>query len=428
MPDNSPVANFTTAESSSNLQLNFRRTLTLRWWLLAAVVIAVSSAPTLLDISLPQLPMFAVAGLTAGFNAYLQWRAGADETVGAGELFGQLCVDLVSLAILLYLSGGAANPLISLLLVPVAVAALSLPGRFTAAIALLAVGLYSLLMWQFLPLSVGDAERAARLHLAGMWLTFVVSATMIAWFVARMTASIRERDSRLAAAREQALRDERVVALGALAAGAAHELGTPLATIAVLVGELQREAGMTSEAREDLILMQKQLAVCKGIISGLAERTGNLRPEQLQVQDAGLWLQAVRARWHTMRPRASSKLTLEQTASAPQIVTDATLEQALLNLLNNAADAGAGEIGIALACDEDRLRIVITDDGPGFADEVLARAGRVPMPASTDGAGIGLLLAFSSVERFGGRVVLDNPPGGGGRVSIELPIARRSVT
>jgi hypothetical protein len=107
----------------------------------------------------------------------------------------------------------------------------------------LAVALYTLLMWQFLPLAVADAERAARLHLAGMWLTFVVSAAMIAWFVARMTASIRERDSRLAAAREQALRDERVVALGALAAGAAHELGTPLATIAVLVGELEQDPG-----------------------------------------------------------------------------------------------------------------------------------------------------------------------------------------
>jgi two-component system sensor histidine kinase RegB len=420
------VTNFTTAEGSSNLQLNQRRAVILRWWLLAAVAIAVSSAPTLLDIALPQLPMFAVVGLMAGFNGYLQSRARTDEPVGTSELFGQLCVDLVALAILLYLSGGAANPLISLLLVPVAVAALSLPGTLTAAVALLAVALYSLLMWQFLPLSVANPERAARLHLAGMWLTFVASATMIAWFVARMTASIRERDRDLAAAREQALRDERVVALGALAAGAAHELGTPLATIAVVVGELEREAGLPSEAREDLILVRKQLAVCKGIISSLAERTGSLRPEQLQAQDAGPWLQAVRARWHAMRPQASSRLTLEDTASAPRIVIDATLEQALLNLLNNAADAGTGEIDIALAWDEGKLRIVIRDGGPGFADDVLERAGRVPLPARSGGAGIGLLLAYSAIERLGGRIVLDNPPGGGGRVSIELPIARQS--
>jgi two-component system sensor histidine kinase RegB len=164
-----------------------------------------------------------------------------------------LCVDLVALAILLYLSGGAANPLISFLLVPVAVAALSMPGRLTAVVALLAIAIYSLAhVGVYLPLPVADAERGARLHLGGMWLTFVVSATMIAWFVARMTASIHERDSRLAAAREQALRDERVVALGALAAGAAHELGTPLATMAVVIGELEQEPCLDADARTDL--------------------------------------------------------------------------------------------------------------------------------------------------------------------------------
>ena len=224
------MANVASPEDGSNLRLNQRRAVILRWWLLVAITLAVLSAPTLLEIALPRLPMCAVLVLMTAFNGYVHWRVRTDEPVGATELFGQLCVDLTALAILLYLSGGAANPLISFLLVPVAVAALSLPGRLTAAVAMLAVALYSLLMWQFLPLPVADPERGARLHLAGMWLTFVVSATMIAWFVARMTASIRERDNRLNAARELALRDERVVALGALAAGAAHELGTPLAT------------------------------------------------------------------------------------------------------------------------------------------------------------------------------------------------------
>ena len=419
------MPNFTTPEDGSNLRLDLRRTVILRWWLLAAVVVAVSSAPTLLGIALPQLPMFAVVGLMAGFNAYVQWSTRADEPVGGGELFGQLCVDLAALAILLYLSGGAANPLISLLLVPVAVAALSLPGRHAALVAVLAVGLYSLLMWAFLPLFVGDAERAARLHLAGMWLTFVVSATMIAWFVARMTASIRDRDRRLAAAHEQALRDERVVALGALAAGAAHELGTPLATIAVVVGELERETFQNAEVHADLALVKEQVDICKGIISSMAARAGAQRPEQLELRDAGAWLQGVRARWHAMRPRAGSRLRYEEdAASRPRIATDATLEQAVVNLLNNAADACDAEIDIGLGWDEAMLRIVITDGGPGFADEVLRQAGRAPMPARGGGAGIGLLLAFSAIERLGGRIMLDNAPGGGGRASIELPIAQ----
>ena len=409
----------------SNLRLNLRRVVILRWWLLAAVLLAVASAPTLLDIDLPALPMLTAVVLMAGFNAYVRWRMRSDELVDANELFGQLCIDLTALAILLYLSGGAANPLISFLLVPVAVAALSLPGRLTAAVALLAVALYSLLMWQFLPLSVADAERAARLHLAGMWLTFVVSAAMIAWFVARMTASIRERDSRLAAAREQALRDERVVALGALAAGAAHELGTPLATIAVVVGELEREVFQNAEVHADLALVREQVAICKRIVSDMAARAGAVRSEQLQTQDAALWLQGVRTRWQAMRPRAGSRLTLAANSRAPRIVTEATLEQALVNLLNNAADASDAEIEIRLSWDAEKLEIAIEDAGPGFPVEVLRQAGRQPLASRHGGSGIGLMLAFSAVERMGGRIVLDNRPDGG-RVRIELPLAHRT--
>jgi two-component system sensor histidine kinase RegB len=368
--------------------------------------------------------MFAVILLMAVFNAYLAWRARGEEAVTASELCAQLCVDLAALAILLYLSGGASNPLISLLLVPVAVAALSLPGRLTAAVTLLAIALYSLLMWRFLPLAVGDAERAARLHLGGMWLTFVVSAAMIAWFVARMTASLRERDQRLAAAREQALRDERVVALGALAAGAAHELGTPLATMAVVIGELEREVGFDATAREDLALVREQINLCKGIISGMAARAGTQRPEQLGARDARVWLRGVQARWQALRPRAGSRLEVAAGDGAPLIVADATLEQALRNLLDNAADASAADVGIHLAWDAAHLTIAISDGGPGFPDGVLRQGGRQPLATPGGGAGIGLLLAFSAIERLGGRVVLENPPGGGGRASVELPLAR----
>ncbi len=418
---------FPVADAGANLYLDQRRSILLRWWLLLAAAIAVSSAPTMLGLGLPLLPMLAVLVALAGFNAWLQWRS-PPASVSAGELFGQLCVDLTALTVLLYLSGGAANPLISLLLIPVAVAALSLPGRLTAAVTLLAVLAYSMLTGVYLPLAIDDVERAARLHLAGMWLTFVVSAAMIAWFVARMTASIRERDSRLAAAREQALRDERVVALGALAAGAAHELGTPLATIAVLVGELERDASIDADARTDLALVREQVALCKGIISGMAQRSGAARAESLRALDAAAWLRGVLARWQAMRPRASAAIQIAGRGEVPRQAFDPALEQAVGNLLNNAADAAAGTIRVELDWDDVWLRLTISDDGQGFAAEVLRRGGREALPASHGGAGIGLLLAFSAVERGGGRILLDNPPAGGARARIELPRADNTET
>lgn len=415
-------------DDDGNLRLDQRRTIILRWWLLAAAAIAVSSAPTLLGLALPLAPMLAVLVALASFNAWLQWRSSSGELVSGGDLFGQLCVDLGALAVLLYLSGGAANPLISLLLIPVAVAALSLPGRLTATVTVLAVAIYSLLTWWYLPLAVGDVERAARLHLAGMWLTFVASAAMIAWFVARMTASIRERDRHLAAAREQALRDERVVALGGMAAGAAHELGTPLATIAVLVGELERDTRLDADVRADLAVVREQVALCKGIISGLAQRSGAARTEALQAQDALDWLRGVVARWQAMRPQASASLAVVGDGAMPRLAFDPALEQAVGNLLNNAADASAGAIVVRLDWDAAWLRLAIRDHGPGFSAEVLRQGGRQPMPAHHGGAGIGLLLACAAVERSGGRITLENPADGGALARVELPIASLGET
>lgn len=410
-------------DGSSGLRLTLRRLTALRWWLLAGAAAAILSTPRVLDIPLPTLPMLVVIALMAGFNVLALRRVRGGTPIHSMEFFSQLCVDLAALSALLFLSGGAANPVISLLLVPVAVAALSLPGGFAAAIAALAVIVYSLLMWHFVPLTIADAERATRLHLAGMWLTFVVSAIMIAWFVVRMTAAVRERDTRLAEAREQALRDERVVALGALAAGAAHELGTPLATMAVIAGDMERNEGLDEEARADLATLRQQIGACKGIITGLSERAGAGRGEDARPVCADLWLAELRDRWHVMRPHARSRLEIAGPLPAPVVIVETTLEQGLLNLFNNAANAGWGEVSISGEWDDRHLVVEVRDDGPGFPADVLKRAGREPLPAHAGGSGIGLFLAHAAIGRVGGRLILGNPPGGGGLARVELPLA-----
>lgn len=404
-------------------RLDAPRSIVLRWWLLAVAALAVASAPTFLDIALPMTPMFAVLVLMAGFNAWIASRGSRVAAMGEHELFVHFCVDLGALGVLLYLSGGAANPMVSLLLLPVAVAALSLPGRLAAAFAALAIGVYSLLMPFHIPLAVADPARGVRLHLAGMWLSFLFSAALIAWFAVRMMASIREHERHLAEAREQALRDERVLALGALAAGAAHELGTPLATIAVLVGELERDPNLDRDLRADLGVIRQQVAVCKEIISGLTARGGAPRTEQLELRDVEVWLRQALSRWQAMRPRASVSLRLDGTGPVPRIAVDAALEQALTNLLNNAATVSAQPLEVTLSWNAERLDIGVRDRGPGFPAEVLRRGGREPVAAGHGGSGIGLMLAAAVVGRRAGRLILQNPEGGGAIARIELPLA-----
>jgi len=333
----------------------------------------------------------------------------------------QLLFDIVALASVLLLAGGAANPLVSLLLPPVAIAALALPAPRVYGVAGLAVAAYSLLNVFYLPLPIADAERAARLHLAGMWVTFVVSVVMLAWFVVRQTASVRQRDGELAAARERALRDERVIALGALAAGAAHELSTPLATMAVVAGELAHDDTLGESARRDVALLREQIAACKAIISRLAERAGAGRLDSAAAQPADRWLSAAHARWQQLRPQAQSALQLAGSIPAPAIVADATLEQGLLNLFNNAADTGTA-VAVRGLWDANWLTVEVRDSGPGFAAPVLAAAGRAPLAAHAGGSGVGLFLANAAIARLGGELTLHND--GGALARVRLPTTR----
>lgn len=398
-----------------------RRLIQLRWWLLAGAGIAIGAVPAWLDIPLPLAPLLAALALLAGFNAHAARRLSTGETLTRPALAMQVGVDLVVLGVLLFLTGGGANPLVSLLLLPVAAAALVLPSLWAAGIAALAVAVYSFLAVWFLPLQIGDARRATSLHLAGMWLTFVVSVILISWLIVRMTAAIRSRDAELAGAREQALRDERVVALGALAAGAAHELGTPLATIAVIAEELEAEAALPATAREDIALLRRQVANCKSIVTRLADRAGAARLEGARAVAADRWAQEAVERWQATRPRASCALRIAGVAPAPQIAVDETLEQALANLLNNAANASGEPVELSLDWSRAALTAEVADRGPGFPAPVLAQAGRVPLASTTGGAGIGLLLAYAAVSRLGGKLSLENR--GGAVARIELPLS-----
>lgn len=395
-----------------------RRLAVLRWWLLAGLALAVLSGPVLLDIALPLIPLLVVLALLAAFNV-LALQYPEDEEFGAAELSGHLVVDLAGMGVLLYLTGGATNPLVSLLLLPVAVAAMSLPGRWVTGIAGMAIGLYSFLMLYSLPLPIADVERATRLHLGGMWLTFVVSAVLVAWFMTRMTTSIRVRDTELSAVREQALRDAQVVALGQLAAGAAHELGTPLATMKILAGELAQEAGFSDAARADLDLLQRQIGVCKEIVSSLTRQAGIERAGQaLAVTD---WLGGLLTRWRTLWPRATCVLAVETAGDPPRMMVEAAIEQAIANLLNNAAKIAPRELRLTVGWDDVRLRIAVHDRGPGFPPGILRRCGAEPIPAVAEGNGIGLWLTRSAVERAGGRLWLENAEAGG-VATIELPL------
>lgn len=412
-----------TTESADHLA-NLRRLVGGRWIVLAILFLVVLMGPGILDIPVPQPPLLGIIAVIALFNAIAQWRVMHSQVASTGELFTQVLFDIGALSAIVFFSGGATNPLVSLLLPPVAVAALTLPARCVAAVSTVAIVAYSLLMLYFIPLPMADATRATRLHLIGMWLIFVISTAMIGWLIVRMTRQIRERDAELAATREQALRDERVMAMGTLAAGAAHELGTPLGTMALLAGELANDTSLGDAAREDIALLRQQIGVCKQIITGLSRRAGAERLDNVESVPADRWLDNLRQHWHAARPQAGSRLIIASDGSAPAIAADPRLEQAILNLLNNAANATPRPLEIRLSWCSENLCIDIRDQGPGFPPDILAAGGQASFPAHERGSGVGLILTRTAIEQLGGRLTLFNPDDGGAIARIELPRAK----
>ncbi|MBV2235780.1 MAG: sensor histidine kinase [Sterolibacterium sp.] len=409
-----------------------RRLQWLRDFAIAALALVTLLARPLFHTLVPWLPAFSLLAAWTLISIVTWVRLRHPATVTQRELLLHIGFDLLMLTALLAVSGGPANPLTAIYLPHIAVAAIMLPAAQAWLIALLGVAAYSLL-WKFsLALTVEDVDRAMQMHLTGMWLTFAASALLIAGFISRITLALRQREQQLATAREQVLRDERIVALGNLAAGAAHELGTPLATMAVIAGELTHETQLPAEVRTDIQLLQQQIAACKRIISSLAARAGVERSESANILPIDRWLEQLVTRWRAMRPQVAPHLQLlaadGSDASAPRILIETTLEQALLNLFNNAADASPEDVSIQARWDGDDaaqpLQIDILDRGPGMDQQLLTQAGKNFFSTRREGMGIGLFLAHAALERHGGSIqMMPRDDGLGGTLTrVRLPL------
>jgi two-component system sensor histidine kinase RegB len=259
------------------------------------------------------------------------------------------------------------------------------------------------------------------MHLGGMWLNFLISAALIAFFITRLQANLRERDAALAELREKQLRDERIMALGTQAALAAHELATPLSTIATTAHELAREFANDPDIGEDCRMLEKQAASCKRILDQLAGRARAGEPAAAPLAE---WLAHLLSRWQVVRPDARVTFDLSPGAAALAPALPESLEQALMNLLNNAADVSPDDVSVHAGSADGELVFDICDRGPGFSPEQKSMAGRTAFSGKPgQGMGVGLTLTHAAVERLGGTVKLMERQGGGTRVSVRLPLA-----
>ncbi|MCC5871611.1 MAG: HAMP domain-containing histidine kinase [Gammaproteobacteria bacterium] len=394
---------------------NLKRLLGVRALLLAGVLLLMLVVHYGFALSLPLAPLLLIIAALALLTLGSWWRA--QRHAGAlrdGELPGQLALDVVGLTALLYFSGGWTNPLVSLYLVPIAVAVIMLDGVRTWAIMAMTVLGYSLLVLYHRPVVAVEHHPldSFTLHVAGMWLTFVLAAVLITYFGTSMVNLLRVREQALAAEREENLRNEQIIGVATLAAGTAHELSTPLSSIAVIASELADQADEANRKQLDTLLAQ--VAICRETLGRLRmTASGEPSSPPLPVDEL---LGELGARLALLRPRARLQLTSDGQGPAPAIRPEPTLQQALLNLLDNAAAVSDQPVDCRLHWNAQAIDIDILDQGPGFQTDAAVPIGK------DEGLGMGLLLANATIERFGGRVSLRQRPGGGAHVAVRLPL------
>lgn len=387
----------------------------LRNFMLAGLLLLMLWSELYIGVQLPWVAMGATLLLLAALNAFTALRLRQAAPVRPPEILMQLLADLVGLTVLLLYTGGWANPFVSLLLLPVVMAALLLPATMAWFAGILSIGAYSLVAYINIPLNI-PPEKAFYLHVSGMWFTFAVSVAVVVFMVLKLRTLLADRERELAAFREENLRNEQVVAVALTAAGAAHELGTPLNTLAVLNESLLADAD--EKNREDLELMRNQIERCRLLLKDLSRTAQAAAVSEPQAADR--YLQQLAEEWRLLRPAAQVTVAWQGDRTAPDVQPPASLSQALINLLNNAADAAPGSVRIEGSLADAGWRIDILDAGPGPAPALRALAE--PGISAKGGLGLGLFLSNASIENLGGHVVLSEREGGGTCVSVWLPL------
>ena len=359
------------------------------------------------------------------------WRLISSDFISNTELFCHLLIDAAVLITVLLNSGGASNPLISYLLVLLAVTATLLPRAYVNSFALISIFAYSSFLFLDLQTEAGLHESGEahnmQQHLVGMWAIFLVSAILIAQLITQMTSAIKVRELNLAKARETELRNEQLVAIGTLAAGTAHALGTPLSTMAVLLTDLDKlnaEQLKTSEIKEDISLLKQQVVRCKNSLTQLTDYYNKDNPETEENMLISEFVDDIKDYIVNINPKAPVKF-LVNCRQETKVASSLSFRHAVINIIENGVKAANKQIEIEFKTTNEnpsQLEISVTDDGPGIPTKVMENLGEPFISERNESMGLGIFLANAAITRLGGRIEMFNLKVGGALTLIKIPI------
>lgn len=396
----------------------------LRWLAIGGQVTTIIFVHFYLGIALPLLPMAAVILFLIGLNVVSLLRHRNQVDVSNTELFLELLLDVAALTVQLFLSGGASNPFVSLYLLQVILGAVLLKAWSTWALVAITSGCFVALTFSYRPIAIPHVHGTdfLNLHIQGMFICFLLAAILLVLFITRIQRNLRARDA-------QSAEEDHIVRIGLLASGAAHELGTPLSTVSVILSDWQQMPKFNSdpEVAEELRDMLGQLDRCKGIVSGILTSSGVTRGEGAARTTVNAFLDGLVADWQASHLSMKVDYTNSFTPDVP-IVSDTVLKQVMFNIFDNACETSPGWMGVTACRNGEDLVITVNDAGPGFDREILAEFG-TPYRSSkqSPGSGLGLFLVVNVLRKLGGTATPRNRTEGGASVTLQLPLASLSA-
>jgi two-component system sensor histidine kinase RegB len=404
---------------------NMRQLIQLRWLAAAGQLATIVVVHWRFGVPLPLLPMVGVVALLAAVNLWSLGRLGARPVTNLA-LFGALVFDVAALTAQLAMSGGATNPFSAIFLLQVVLGAILLSPWSAWALAGLAIGCFGLLTEVYRPLAFppGLEARVGSLLTLGDWLDFALIASLLVLFIGRIGGIIRARDAYLAELRQRAAEEDGIVRMGLLASGAAHELGTPLAQMSVILGDWRRDPRVRADPgfAEEIGDMEAALERCKTIVTGVLQSAGEPRGLAPEPIGARAFLQGVADDWRALHEAEPLFLDLALDEEEA-IIADPALRQAVWNLLENAREASPGQITLAAWREDGALKIMVADRGAGFAPGVIAKLGKPVRSRKGAGHGVGLFLVGNVVRKLDGRMDVANGQRDGAQVTLTLPLA-----
>ena len=394
----------------------------LRWLAVVGQLSAVLFVHFVLQFPLPTLACLLLIALSAALNIFLRARYPATLRIAEGTAFALLSYDVLQLSGLLYLSGGLENPFALLLLAPVIVSAAALGRRPTTLLALVVIAAASGLALSHHPLPwyVDEKLPLPLPYVGGIWLALVSACIFTATYTFRVAEEARKLAKALNATEMVLAREQHLYALDGLAAAAAHELGTPLATIALVAKELEREIPPDSPWGEDVALLRSQSQRCREILARLTSMSGQTDVHLARLPLSHLVEEVVEA----YRAFAAKIVVTPPKGKGPEPIgrRNPAIVQGLVNLVENAVDFATDQVTVGTEWDDKTVSITIADDGPGFSAAIIDRIGEPyvttrPEAASAEtpdheagGLGLGLFIAKTLLARSGAAVAFTNRP------------------